>query len=101
MAHAVHRSAVNGAKPSVTKTVHRACVAHSMRTGARPLEAMVAMSNCALAMGALTMSVAAMLRCFIRSMGAAHDLTQIETGIVGDLPPALTDLNLDTTCRKL
>ena len=50
----------------------------------------VAVSNCALAVSVLRTGFVRILRCFVRSMGAAHQLAQIETGIVGNLSPTLT-----------
>ena len=111
MTHALHRSAAYRAKPAVAETIHRAHVPTAMRNSARALKAVVAMRNrapamrnCAPAMSirplairnrALGVSVLRMgfvriLRCFVRSMGAAHELAQIETGIVGNLSETLT-----------
>ncbi len=50
----------------------------------------LAVSNCALAASVLRMGFVRILRCFVRPMGAAHQLAQIETGIVGNLSPTLT-----------
>jgi hypothetical protein len=38
-------------------------------------------------MSGLRMSFVRILRGFVRSMGAAHDLAELKTGIVGNLPP--------------
>ena len=64
---------------------------------ARALEPVVAMSNCtlalsncALAVSVLRMGFVRILRCFVRSMGAAHQFAQIETRIVRNLSPTLT-----------
>jgi len=91
------------AETAVTEAIHRPRVPAAMSDGARALEtalavynrtlameATLAMSNCALAMSALSMSNVGMLRRFIRSMGAAHDFAQLETGIVRNLSKTLT-----------
>jgi hypothetical protein len=69
----------------------------AMSSCARALEPVVAMSNCALAVSncALAVSVlrigfARILRCFVRSMGPAHELAQIETSILRNLSKTLT-----------
>ena len=111
MTHAMHRSAASRGKSGVAETIHRAHVRSAMRNSARALEAVVAMrncalaihnralamsncalavSNCALAASVLRMGFVRILRCFVRSMGAAHELAQIETSIVGNLSPTLT-----------
>src|SRR5262245_6521424 len=115
--HAMRRSAAYRAKPSVAETIHGAHVQSAMRNGARALEAVAAMRNCARAVEAivamrnraLTMRNCALgmsnralgmsvlrtgfvriLRCLVRSMGAAHELAHIETSIVGNLSKTLT-----------
>jgi hypothetical protein len=50
----------------------------------------LAVSNCALAASVLRTGSARILGCLVRSMGAAHELAQIETRIVGNLSPTLT-----------
>ena len=99
MTHAMAGSATTLAKPAVADAIHRAHIMPSdTRNSARTLEAVVAMRNRApptdatlrMSNCALTMSTAGMLRHFIRSMGAAHDLAELKTGIVGNLPPTLT-----------
>ena len=104
MTHAMHRSAAYRAEPAVAETIHRAHVPTAMRNSARALKAVVAMrnrapamrnralamSNCALGVSVLRMGFVRILRCFVRSMGAAHELAQIETGIVGNLSETLT-----------
>ena len=87
MTHAMAGSAATLAKPAVADAIYRAHMPSDTRNSARALEAAVAMrnrgpptgatlrmSNCALTMSGLTMRIAGMLRHFIRSMGAAHDL---------------------------
>jgi hypothetical protein len=97
MTHAMHRSAAYRGKPAVAETIHRAQVRSAMRNSARALEAVIAprnralaMSNCALAVSVLRMGFVRILRCFVRSMGAAHELAQIETSIVRNLSKTLT-----------
>jgi len=104
MTHAMHRSAAYRGKPAVAETIHGAHVPTAVRNSARALEAVAAMrnralalsncalavSNCALAVSVLRMGVVPILRCFVRSTGAAHELAQIETSIMGDLSPTLT-----------
>ena len=111
MTHAMHRSAACRGKPAVAETIHRAHVPTAMRNSALALKAVVAMrnrapamrnralamsnsalavSNYALAVSVVRMGFVRILRCFVRSMGAAHELAQIETSIVGNLSPTLT-----------
>jgi hypothetical protein len=95
MSHATHSSAANRAKPAVAETavteaIHRPRVPAAMSDGARALETALAVYTRTLAMSALSMSNVGMLRRFIRSMGAAHDFAQVETGIVRNLSKTLT-----------
>jgi hypothetical protein len=62
----------------------------AMSSCARALEPVVAMRNCALALSVLKMGFARILRCFVRSMSATHELAQIEISIVGNLSKTLT-----------
>jgi len=50
----------------------------------------LAVSNYALAASVLRTGFVRILRCFVRSMGVAHELAQIETSIVGNLSKTLT-----------
>jgi hypothetical protein len=111
------RSAACRGKSAAAETIHRAHLPSAMRKRARALEAVVpmrnraramsncaralepvvatrncalAMSNCALAVSVLRMVFARILRCSVRSMGAAHELAQIETRIVRNLSKTLT-----------
>ena len=107
-AEAIHRAHV----PYARRTSARALEAVvAMRDRARTLQAVamrnrascpeqlsscalsncaLTVSNCALAVSVLRMGFVRILRCFVRSMDAAHQLAQIETSIVGNLSPTLT-----------
>ena len=103
MTSAMVSSAANGTKAAMTKAIHSAHLTSGIRNGACPVEATIAMRNrgprmdaapatsdCALAMSALRMSHVDSSRCFVRSMGPAHELAQFETSIVRDLSKTLT-----------
>src|SRR4029434_4504710 len=102
--HAMRRSAAYRARPAAAETIHRAHAQSAMRNSARALEAIVAMRNCALAMSncapamsnralamsALRMGFVCILRCFVRSMGASHDVARSHSSIVVNLSKTLT-----------
>ena len=90
MTDATHRSTALRGKPAVAETIDRPHAPFAMGNSASALVAVIAMANCALAVSVLTMGLVRILRCFVRTMGAAHELAQIEAGIVGNFSPTLT-----------